>query len=143
MRLSEVKGERAFEVIAEIIDPIANIAEDESVTAIFKREPANGRTPAQVFLGKLKKAVPVVAREHKEDVVRILAAVGDTTPEQYMSGCTLASLTADVFSLMTDEEFLAFLPSATEAGSGTSSASTEGTSQSEPSESGQSTATGA
>ena len=38
MKLSDVKGERTIEVIAEIIDPIANIAEDEEASAMFKRE---------------------------------------------------------------------------------------------------------
>lgn len=125
MRLSDVKGERTFDVIAEVIDPIGNIAEDAEIAAIFKREKADGRTQGQVFLGKLRKALPLIVKGHRDDVVRILAAVGGTTPEEYMKGCTLSSLMGDVFELMTDSEFLSFLPSDAQ-GSGTSSESTEG-----------------
>ena len=38
MRLSNVKGERTFDVIAELIDPIYNIAMDPEAAAMFKRE---------------------------------------------------------------------------------------------------------
>lgn len=32
MKLSDIKGERTLEVIADIINPIANIAEDETAS---------------------------------------------------------------------------------------------------------------
>ena len=32
MRLSDIQGERVFDVIADIIDPIANIAEDDAAS---------------------------------------------------------------------------------------------------------------
>ena len=38
MRLSDIKGERTLDVIAEIIEPIANIAEDEAAAELFRRE---------------------------------------------------------------------------------------------------------
>ena len=38
MRLSDIQGERVFDVIADIIDPIANIAEDDAASAMFRRE---------------------------------------------------------------------------------------------------------
>ena len=38
MRLSDIQGERVFDVIADTIVPIANIAEDDAASALFKRE---------------------------------------------------------------------------------------------------------
>ena len=38
MRLSDIKGDRVFDVIADIIDPIANIAVYETASALVKRE---------------------------------------------------------------------------------------------------------
>ena len=38
MKLSDIQGDRVFDVIADIIDPIANIAEDEKASAMFRRE---------------------------------------------------------------------------------------------------------
>lgn len=127
MRLSDVKGERTFEVIAEIVDPIGSIAEDEAVAEFFKREPVpKGKTAGQVFVGKVRKALPIILREHRDDIVRIFAAIDGTPPAEYLERTDLKSLANDVFELITDEEFLAFLPSGkTEDGSGTSSENTE------------------
>ena len=38
MRLSDIQGDRVFDVIADIIDPVANIAEDDDAASFFKRE---------------------------------------------------------------------------------------------------------
>ena len=38
MKLSDIKGDRTLEVIADLVDPIANIAEDEDTFALFRRE---------------------------------------------------------------------------------------------------------
>lgn len=127
MRLSDVKGERTFEVIADIIDPIANIAADGTMAELFEsRRPKDGQTPGQLFVERLRKALPVLCREHRDDVVAVLATIGGTTPREYLEGCSLATLAQDVFELMTDEDFLGFLSSQeTGEGSGTSSESTE------------------
>ena len=50
MRLSDVKGERTLDVIADIIDPIANIAEDKEASELFTRKKLpDGMDPRQVF----------------------------------------------------------------------------------------------
>ena len=38
MKLSDIKGERTLDVIAEIIEPIANIAADQTAAALFQRQ---------------------------------------------------------------------------------------------------------
>lgn len=109
MRFSDVTGERVFDVIAAVIDPLARIIEDESVKQSFKGK----GTPAE----RLRKVVPVVIQNHKNDVCEILAAIEGCTVEEYVNGLTLSKLLGDVFGLLTDEEFLGFLPSMTVAGS--------------------------
>ena len=110
MRLSDVKGERTFEVIAEIIEPIANIVEDEEVAEHFKREALpDGKTAGQAFFEKARKALPIILRRHRDDVVAVLAAIDGCTPEEYMGKTDLKSLFKDVTELLTDEEFLSFL----------------------------------
>lgn len=127
MRLSDVKGERTFEVIADIIEPIATIAEDERVAELFSgQRPKEGQTAGQAFMQRLRTVVPVLCKEHRDEVVAVLAAIGGTTPKEYLDGCSMATLAKDVFELMTDEDFLGFLSSdETEGGSGTSQESTE------------------
>lgn len=109
MSLSEIKGERVFEVIAEIVEPIANIAQDEKVMVLFK--PAKGETVSESLADRAKVAIPALLNTHKDDVVQILASIEGETPEQYMKTVTLASLVGDVYELLTDEELLSFLSS--------------------------------
>ena len=57
MKLSDVKGDRVFDVIADIIDPIANIAEDEKASAMFRREKLpEGMTEKQFVTQRARKA---------------------------------------------------------------------------------------
>ena len=109
MRLSDVKGERVFEVIATIIDPIASIALDEEVAKMFKREALpEGMTAWQFFLTRAREALPALIRGHKDDLCIILAAIGDTTVEEYVDGLSLDKFISDVIGLLTDGDFRGF-----------------------------------
>ncbi len=102
MRLSEIKGERVFDVIGEIVVPIANIAEDSGVqTAIGS---CKGKKP----LDAAKSVVPIIIRKHKADLVAVLAAVNGVTTEEYERELTMAKLFGDVYEILTDEELLSF-----------------------------------
>lgn len=110
MKLSDVKGGRTLEVIADLIDPIANIVEDEDAMELLKREQLpEGMDAQQFFAKKMRKAIPVLLRTHRGDIVAILSTIKGVTPDEYERDLTLASVIGDVFELITDEEFLAFL----------------------------------
>lgn len=124
MRLSDVKGERVFDAIADIIKPIANIAQDESAAALFKREKVPDGMTAKAFLtARLKKVVPALLKEHKEDLIAILAAIEGETAEEYAGTLTLAKLISDVTELLTDDAFKELFTSAQSGTGGASSAS--------------------
>lgn len=121
MRLSGIKGERTFDVIADMIDPIANIAEDKDASELFTRKKLpDGMTPRQFLLRRARASVPVLLRGHKKDLIMILSAVEGTSPEAYTEDLSLAKLFVDCVELMTDEAFLTFF---TSAGSETGGAS--------------------
>lgn len=113
MKLSDVKGERTLDVIAEIIEPIANIAEDEVATEIFSRKKLpEGMTAKQFVLKRIKKSIPALIRNHKDDIVTILCTIEGTTNEEYKETLNLAKLSKDFVDLLTDEEFMALFTSA-------------------------------
>lgn len=123
MRLSDIKGERTLEVIADIIDPIANIAEDEEASALFKREKLpEGMTAKKFLLQRARKSAPALLKGHKEDIISILAAIEGTTPDEYAGALNLVKLIKDTVDLLTDEAFGALFISAQ---SGTSSGSAQ------------------
>lgn len=112
MKLSDIKGDRVLDVIADIIDPIANIVQDKDVTAMFKREAVpEGMDARDFFAKRMCKGLPVLLKSHKADIIAIMAAIEGVTPEQYAESLDFPKLFTDVMELVTDDAFLDFLSS--------------------------------
>ena len=123
MRLYEKKDDRVFDVNADIIDPIANIASDETASALFKREKLPEGTTAKAFLlERARKAVPALLKGHKSDIITVLATIEGVSADKYRASLTLAKLMQDTAELLTDEAFGELFISAQ---SGTSSGSAQ------------------
>lgn len=127
MRLSDVKGERTLDVVADIIDPIANIAEDEVASELFTRKKLpEGMTPQKFLLQRARKAVPPLLKGHKKDVITILSTIEGTSPKAYTGALNLAKLFKDCVELLTDEAFEElFISAQNETTSGSAPESTE------------------
>lgn len=112
MKLSDVKGDRTIDVIADLIDPIANIAQDKDVVEMFKRAKVpEGMEANEFFAQRIRAGMPALLRGHKQDIVAILATIDDVTPEEYAEELNLMKLIHDFMELVTDETFLGFLVS--------------------------------
>ena len=70
MRISDIKGERALEVLADLIEPVASIMADSLVVADFRAD-------------KKLQAVKRLLKEHKTAVVEILALLHGEDPKEY------------------------------------------------------------
>ena len=102
MRLSEIKGEQALDCVEAIVGPIASIASDDE----FKKLLSSGGS----FSDKASSVSKYLLSKHRDDTVAILAALSLQTPKEYLKGVTLPKMIADVYSVITDEELLGFLP---------------------------------
>lgn len=106
MKLSEIKGERALDVIADIIEPVANIAMDEVASDIFnKKECPEGTDTTTFVVERLKKSIPALIKGHKTDLVTILATINDVTADEYTENMTIVSLIKDSIDLVSDDAF--------------------------------------
>lgn len=128
MRLSDIQGERVFDVIADIIDPIANIAEDDAASALFKREKLpEGMTVKQFATQRARKALPALLKGHKGDIIAILASIEGVSEDAYRGALNLVKLMRDTAELLTDEAFGAlFLSAQSGKSSGSAQENTEG-----------------
>lgn len=127
MKLSDVKGERVLDVIADIIEPIANIAEDEDASSLFRREDLpEGMTARQFATKRLKRALPPLLKKHKADVITVLASIEGVEKDEYTGTLDLLKLTKDFIELMTDQAFLTLFisPAQTDNSSGSAPGST-------------------
>lgn len=118
MRLSDIKGDRVLDVIADVIDPIANVAQDKDVAAMFERKAVpDGMEARDFFAQRMRKGLPVLLKNHKADVIAIMATIEGVTSEQYAASLNFPKLFTDVMELMTDDALLDFL-SSSETGKG-------------------------
>lgn len=101
MRLSEVKGERCLDVLADVIGPVVNMAQDPEL-----KRAVSGDGPQSL---RVAKAAPAIIKGHKDDIVAILAAVEGVDPAEYEAAMTMPGLVKAAYDLLTDEELLAFL----------------------------------
>lgn len=128
MKLSEIKGERAIDAIADLIEPIARIAEDKEAAKLFKRERCpKGQTARAFLLKRIRTSVPVLLRNHKADLIEIMATVEGVSPEVYAQSLSVAKLIGDIFGLLNDGEFLSLFGLAQETEETSSGSAQAGT----------------
>lgn len=112
MRLSDIKGARVLDVLADIAEPAIAIASDREAMAFFTGiKPAEGQTAEDAFAQRMREGAPALLKGHRDEVLRILAALDGVTPEEYEEGMTLASVLVDLVELLTDKDFAGFLSS--------------------------------
>ena len=71
MRLSDIKGEKALDVIADLLDPVAEIMGDKEISEILQ----SGKAPI--------KAIKLALKNHKRAVLDMMAAIDGEDPETY------------------------------------------------------------
>lgn len=113
MRLSDIRGERTLEVIAEIIEPIINIAEDKDASELFHREKLpEGMSAKSFLLARARKSVPSLMKGHAGDLIAIFAALEGVEKAKYCESLNLVKLLCDTADLLTDDAFAALFTSA-------------------------------
>lgn len=104
MKLTDIKGERAMDVAAELITPIINIASDESAADLFRRRKLPDNMSLKEFaLTRLRAGLPILLKTHKDDVVTILSLIKGETREEIIEKMTVISLVNDISDMMTDD----------------------------------------
>lgn len=89
-KLSEIKGEEALDVLADIIEPAAEIFSDENVKNAVKNEKSK------------VKAVKIILKDHKKAILALMAALEETPVEEYKP--TLLALPALIIGVLNDPE---------------------------------------
>ena len=111
MKLSDIKGEQALDILADLIDPVSEIAQDEKVVALIRT-------------GKRLDAVKVLLKDHKKTVMEILAYLNGEGPKTYSP--SLLSLPVMVLNILNDPELAdLFTPGDEVTSSGSHTESTE------------------
>lgn len=127
MKLSGIKGDRTFEVLADLIEPVCNIAADKSITLFQRAERPKNMTAKEFAIQRIKGQIPALLKNHKTDICRVFSTLKGVTLEEYLETLNMAALVFDITELLSDDEFIGFFSSAqNQKPSGSVSESTEG-----------------
>jgi hypothetical protein len=108
MRLSDIKGEKALDAMADLIDPLAEIAQNKILVGLIRKK-------------NYKEAVKIGLKQHKKAVLTILAILNQQDVETYEP--TLAEIPKMLLDLFNDKELLNLFSSQAEQTNETSSSS--------------------
>lgn len=87
MKLSEVKNEEALDLLGDLLEPVAEILADPKVKELFG--------------GKPIKLASYIIKNHKSEVLQVLARMDGVPVEDY--SCNVFSLPVKVIELLNDE----------------------------------------
>lgn len=114
-KLSEIKGEGAFDILADLIEPIGEIAEDKTFVALIRA-------------GQKTKAIKHAIKTHKKALIRAMAILEGENPDTYSP--SLLRLPAMLLEVFNDPELVALFPSEqTVTSSGSATENTEATAE--------------
>lgn len=89
MRLSDLKGEQALDVLGDIIEPAVRIMKDQKIAAAARA-------------GNTLEIVRILCKDHKQEVITMLAILDGEDPATYEVG--LLTLPAKLMELLNDPE---------------------------------------
>ena len=108
MKLSEFRGEAALDAMADLIDPLTEIASDKILVGLLRKK-------------NMVDAIKLGLRNHKKAILAILAILNQQDVETYNP--SLAEIPKMLLDLLNDKELLDLFQSQAETTEKTSSSS--------------------
>ena len=108
MRLSEIQGERAIEVIADLIEPFSNIATDPNIKSVLQIRKKENETAEEAAIRAIKKNIPVLLKDHKKDVAQVIGILEGIDPEKL----NILEIVKGLSEMMTDRTLMQLFSSA-------------------------------
>jgi len=102
MKLSQIKGKKAMEIMSNIMEPIGNIMADEEMYKMFhtddKKNKKVKKDRASIF-----KTFSAMMKSHGNDLYAVLAGVEEKDVDKYIEETSALKLFNDFFDFMSDE----------------------------------------
>lgn len=95
MRLSDYKGDDALDLLADLIDPIGEIASDPALIKHLQGQ-------------DIKGAVKLMLKEHRKAMIEILATLDGVTPDAYMEKVNVLTLPMAMIDILNDPQLIEF-----------------------------------
>lgn len=114
MKISELTTERAADVLCELTPYIANVTGDKALLdELGKKFDSKGKSVAELYIfaaHKYATLVPILLKDHREDVFGVLSVLNETEPEKIAEQNILSTM-KQMRDLFQDKELLDFFKS--------------------------------
>lgn len=90
-KIGEIQGEEALDVLAELLDPVAEIAADTEIVDTFRS-------------GNQMGAIKMALKGHKTAVINALAILEGENPVEYAKKVRLITLPAKILEVLNDPD---------------------------------------
>lgn len=114
MKLSELTTERAADVLCELTPYIANITGDKTLLdELSNKFDRKGKSAAELYTfaaHKYATLVPILLKEHREDVFGVLSVLNETEPDKIAKQNIMETM-KQVREVFKDKELLDFFKS--------------------------------
>lgn len=121
MKLSEYKGEKALDILADIIEPAAIIMADKEIVNFAK----SGKP--------VIKLIKPLIKNHKREVIEIMAILDGEDPKEYSDKVNFFTLPAKLLEILNDPDLMSLFTlqgqKTDETSSGSATESTEASEQ--------------
>ena len=97
-KLSDIKGEKALDVLAELIEPAAEIFADPEIERVMKRKRSKKLDVAKVII-----------KNHKKAILHIMAVIDEEDPKEYSP--SLIDIPMKIIDILNDPAFSDFFAS--------------------------------
>lgn len=99
-KLSEFKDDEAMDVLAEVIEPVAELCTDKEFVQLVRGDKSKGIKPDRI------KATQKAITDHRKAVVKIMAVLNETPVEEFHYN--IMTLPMMFVKMLNDKELLAF-----------------------------------
>ena len=96
MKFSEIKNEKAIEALADMFDPIVEIASDAEIVSAARKDDK-------------VSTVKLMLKNHSRSIFELLAAFEGVSPDEYE--CNMLTLPMKLLELLNQPEFTFLFPS--------------------------------
>jgi len=100
MKLSEIRGEAALDVLADIMEPAVEIMTDGEVRDLLRVK------------SKRLEGIVLAIKKHKRAVISIMAAVNLKTVDEYLKEVNILTLPLTILEIMNDPDLAGLFTSA-------------------------------
>lgn len=117
MRLSQLNTDKALDVMSEVTPHLLSIVNDKTILGILNEKSGFPKDASEEEIKQLAfergisivtRLVPVLLREHKNDVLNILAIINQKTYDEVADQTIMVTI-SQLKELINDREFIDFL----------------------------------